>query len=94
MKATWICYVFTFKSGLLSDDDDSRNAVQISIIERLIESSGGLGHCGHIRFASLAGSHGNFAARSLVYLSRDGPAQMSGNALQAQAKVESELPLA
>ena len=47
-----------------SDDDDSRNAVQISIIERLIESSAGLGQCGHIRFASLAGSHGNFAARS------------------------------
>ena len=52
-----------------SDDDDSRNAVQISIIDRLIESSGGLGQCGHIRFACLAGSHGNFAARSHEVLS-------------------------
>ena len=72
----------------ISDDDDSRNAVQISIIERLIESSAGLGHCGHIRFASLAGSHGNFASTKSCLPIQRWPG--SGKALEAQAKVESE----
>ena len=111
-----------------------------SFNNRLIESSGGrLGQCGYIRFASLEGSHGNFAARAVLSQAvhqdprvTDGEKiclskidqkwlaalrqglcwtvlrhevlstfpemaqllQMSGNALQAQAKVESELQLA